>query len=128
MSSAAAAEAVAGGGQRGASSRRHAGDGVRAALEHPVDGRADRDAERQGDQRGEADASTGTVALPEPARRQLAGGERTGPADPSLAAGQRLRPPSTRRPSTTRTRDSAQAAGTLNESENSLKISVVKVW
>ncbi len=30
--------------------------------------------------------------------------------------------------STTSTRDSAQAADTLNDSENSVKISVVKVW
>ncbi len=37
-------------------------------------------------------------------------------------------PASTSRPSATSTRDSAQAAGTLNDTENSVKISVVNVW
>ena len=72
-------------------------------------------------------ASTGIVARPSRcggSRRAASAPDRlTRPLPRSMPS-----PASTIRLSTTSTSDSAQAVARLNETENSVKISVVKVW
>ena len=113
------------GGVPGRGRRCSAGERVGSTLERPVDARPDGHAEGQPDQGEEAGQDRdGGPAQPVPLGDplDLGAGARPAPCPGSGLA------PEHDDARSTRTNDRAQPAGTLNDTWDSVKISVVKVW